>query len=229
MYELLDDTAAQVILARSSGESIRRVAKRIQRPYETVRQAVNSLEEAGYIQYDDGLTVIDDRVREAARQLVAASARVCPPSIEEAYVLPQFADAPFAFSRIDAVYVWTRGGYQVSRNPDDYPLFIAVHDRDLEYWEEFFEQFGLPTALERQPPDVIDGPLQIVLYPQPHLEVTWIEGYPVVSREETIDYMYEHYAHFQSALSMLDRMYDDLESDMIYRESERSANGHGCG
>lgn len=221
MYEMFDDTAAQVVLALDPGDSIRRIAQRIHTPYETVRQAVNALEAAGFVRYDDGLFVTDDRVHDAARQLLAASAHVQPPSIEEAYVIPQFADVPFAFARIDAVYVWTHGGYQVGRTPDDYPLFIAVRDREVGDWHEFLEQFGLPTALERQPPEAIDGPIQIVLDPRSDLEVTWIEGYPVLPREETIAYMREHYAQFQSALSMLDRLYDDLDLEVAYRESER--------
>jgi len=36
--------------------------------------------------------------------------------------------------------------------------------------------------------------------------------------------MREHYAQFQSALSMLDRMYDDLDLDVAYRESEQSGS-----
>jgi len=36
----------------------------------------------------------------------------------------------YAYTGIDAVYVWTRGGYQVARDPEDYPLFIAVHEPD---------------------------------------------------------------------------------------------------
>lgn len=107
VYEVLDETAAQVILAIESGDPIHRVAQRLHTPYETVRQAVNRLEEAGYVHYDEGLSVVDDRVRVAARELVAASAGISSPSIEEAYVLPQFGDWPFAFTRIDAVYVWT--------------------------------------------------------------------------------------------------------------------------
>ena len=70
MYEVLDDTAAQTILAIDSGDSIRRVAHQIQTPYETVRQAVNRLEDAGYVTYDDGLTIVDERVRDAALVLV---------------------------------------------------------------------------------------------------------------------------------------------------------------
>jgi transposase len=45
MYETLDDTAAQIILATERGDSIRRVAQRLHTPYETVRQAVNRLED----------------------------------------------------------------------------------------------------------------------------------------------------------------------------------------
>lgn len=222
MYELMDETAAQALLATEHGDSIRTVAARIQRPYETVRQRVNRLEDAGFVDYDDGLVVTDDRVRDAALELLAASARVNPPTITEAYVLPQFCDRPYAFSRIDAVYVWTQGGYQVSRDPEDYPLFLAVYQEDLPAWEQFFASFGIPTALERQPSEAVAGSLQIVLDPRPELDVEIVDGRPVIPRSETIEYMYDHYAHFQSALSILDRMYDDLDLDEPYRERERA-------
>lgn len=221
MYELFDDMAARILLALEPGDSIRRVAQHLHAPYETVRQAVNRLEGAGYLVYDDGLYLTDEHVRETARDLLATSARLSPPSIEEVYVLPQFGDWPFAFARIDAVYVWTQGGYQVGRNPGDHPLFLAVRERDVEAWQAFFERFGLPTAFERQPREMRDGPIQIVLDPRPNLDIDHVDGYPVVSREETIAYMYEHFAQFQSALSMLGRMYGDLDLDVAYRESER--------
>jgi hypothetical protein len=221
MYEPFDETAAGVILAIDPGDSIQRVAQHLQTPYETVRQTVNQLEDGGFLRYNDGLFVTDDRVREAARDLLASSAAVSSPSIEEAYVLPQFGDWPSAFARIDAVYVWTQGGYQVGRDPDDYPLFLAVREQDVEAWQGFFERFGLPTAFERQPRDALDGPLQIILNSRSELSADHVEGYPVVSRNETIDFMHEHYATFQSALAMLDRMYDDLDLDVAYREDER--------
>ena len=223
MYEVLDDTAARVILVTESGDSIRRVAQHLQTPYETVRQAVNRLEGAGYLQYDDGLSVVDDRVRDAARELVAASANVSPPSIEEAYVIPQFGDWPFAFTRIDAVYIWTQGGYRISRDSTDYPLFLAVREQDVDAWERFFDAFSLPTAFERQPSEEHAGPLQVVLDPQPSLEIDDVEGYSVIPRAQTIEYMREHYAQFQSALAMLDRMYDDLDLGVDYREDKRAS------
>lgn len=65
------------------------------------------------------------------------------------------------------------------------------------------------------------GPLQIVLDPQPSLDIEHVNGYPVIPREETIAYMREHYAQFQSALAMLDRMYEDLDLGVAYKEAER--------
>ena len=224
MYEPFDETAVRVLLAVNPGDSIRTVAQHLHTPYETVRQAVNQLEDAGYLRYDDGLFVTDDRVRKAARDLLATSAAVNPPSIEEAYVLPQFGDWPFAFTRIDAVYVWTQGGYQVGREPDDYPLFLAVREKDVDAWQRFFEQFGIPTGFERRPEDSFEGPLQVVLNERSVLNPDHVEGYPVISRRETIEFMRKHYATFQSALAMLDRMYDDLDLDVSYRESERECS-----
>ena len=49
MYEVIDDTAAQVILAIECGDSIRCVAQHLHTSYETMRQAVNRLEDAGYV------------------------------------------------------------------------------------------------------------------------------------------------------------------------------------
>jgi len=140
-----------------------------------VRQAVNRLEDAGYVHYDDGLSVSDERVRTPhANSSLPAPASA--PSIEEAYVLPQFGDWPFAFTRIDAVYVWTQGGYQVGRDPEDYPLFLAVREQDVDDWEAFFNSFDLPTAFERQLREELDGPLQIVLEPRPSLNIEHVEG-----------------------------------------------------
>ena len=118
--------------------------------------------------------------------------------------------------------MWTQGGYQVGRNPDEYPLFLAVREEDVDAWEAFFESFDLPTAFERQPRSELDGSLQIVLEPRSSLDIDHVEGYPVILRNETIAYMRENYAQFQSAMAMLDRMYEDLDLGVTYRETDRA-------
>lgn len=51
-----------------------RVAQHPHTPYKIVIQAVNRLEDAGYVCYDDGLSVIKDSVRDTAGELVTTTA-----------------------------------------------------------------------------------------------------------------------------------------------------------
>ncbi len=46
-----------------------------------------------------------------------------------------------------------------------------------------------------------------------------VNGRPVLPLQETVAFADEHYAHFQSALDMLDRMYDDIDTDANYRSN----------
>ena len=222
MYSACGERALKTILAIKPGDTIAGVAQKIDENRETIRRTVDRLEAEGYVEYDGGLSVVDHSVRETGLSFLAASSEASPPSISEAYVLPHFAGMDFAYTAIDAVYVWTRGGYQVARDPDDYPLFVAVEKDDLEEWERFFDRFGLPVARERQSVDDVDGPIQIVLELRDDVDAELVDGRPVVPLDETVEFANEHYATFQSALDMLDRMYEEVDTDADYRmESAR--------
>lgn len=216
MFEQCGEAELKTLLAIKTGDPISGVARKIDENRETIRRTVNRLEDAGYVQYDGGLSIVDDTVRETGLAFLAATAAVSPPTISEAYVLPQFAGMEFAYTAIDAVYIWTRGGYQVARDETDYPLFIAIHEADLEDWEEFFERFGIPTAQQRQPADETDGALQIVLELRAQIDAEEVDGRPVIPLSETVAFAREHYATFESALDILGRMYDDLETETDY-------------
>ncbi|AUV84534.1 RNA polymerase subunit sigma-70 (plasmid) [Salinigranum rubrum] len=217
MYEVCGEKELKVILALDPGDSISGVARKIDENRETIRRVVNRIEAAGYVAYDDGLHLIDQTLRDVGLEFLTAAAATSPPSISEAYVLPQFAGMDYAFTAIDAVYVWTRGGYQVARDPADYPLFIAVHESDLNAWTSFFDRFGIPTAEERQPADDLDGAIQVVLEPRPQIDAEMVDGRPVIPLQETVTFANEYYATFESALDMLGRMYDDVDTDAAYR------------
>ncbi|QLH81385.1 helix-turn-helix domain-containing protein [Halosimplex pelagicum] len=217
MYEVCGEKELKVFLAVDSGDSISGVARKIDENRETIRRVVNRLEEAGYVVYDDGLQLVDQTIRDAGLEVLTAAADISLPSISEAYVLPQFAGMEYAFTGIDAVYVWTRGGYQVARDPEDYPLFIAVHESELDAWTEFFDRFGIPTSEERQLTEDLDSAIQIVLEPRSQITAEMVDGRPVIPLQETVAFANEYYATFESALDILGRMYDDVDTDASYR------------
>ena len=217
MFTPCSKKALKTLLAIDPGDSISGVARKIDENRETIRRVVNALEDEGYVEYDRGLTGVDPTVREAGLSFLAASAGVVPPSIHEAYVLPQFAGLEFAYTSIDAVYIWTRGGYQVARDPEDYPLFIAINETDREEWNRFFDRFEIPVAQERPPATDIDQSIQFILEPCATVAKDTVDGRPVIPLQETVEFAREHYATFQSALDMLGRMYDEVEPDTDYR------------
>jgi hypothetical protein len=217
MYTPCSEKALKTLLAVKPGDSISGVARKIDENRETIRRAVNALEDEGYVEYDQGLTVVNTTIREAGLSFLAASAGIVPPTIQESYVLPHFAGLEFAYTSIDAVYIWTRGGYQVARDPDDYPLFIEINEADLPDWERFFNRFEIPVAQERQSANKLSQSVQFVLQPCASVEADTVDGRPVISLQETVEFAQEHYATFQSALDMLGRMYDEIEIATNYR------------
>ena len=216
MYEVCGEKELKVILALKSGDSISGLARKIDENRETIRRVVNRLEAAGFVEYNDGLHLVAEGIRDAGLTFLTAAANLSSPSIPEAYVLPQFAGMEYAYTAIDAVYVWTRGGYQVARNPEDYPLFMAVHESELDAWTAFFDRFEIPASEDRQPTQNVEGAIQVVLDAQSQIEVEMVDGRPVMPLQETVALAPEHYATFESALDMLDRMYDEVNTDATH-------------
>jgi hypothetical protein len=72
---------------------------------------------------------------------------------------------PFAYTKIDAVYVWTH---------DDYPIFIQVADRDVDQWTAFFDEFGIPSRIEERPDATdYDATVSYVLFPTSGSTAIW--------------------------------------------------------
>jgi hypothetical protein len=104
----------------------------------------------------------------------------------------------------------THGGYQIARSHDDYPIFIQVHDQDVERWIAFFEQYGIETAINERPDsDDIDGSIYDVLQPtQDNIERQWVDGNPVFPLEQAIEQMLENRPAYEPALEIIAKEYD---------------------
>lgn len=218
MMEFVDETAAKIVLASSPGDSIRRISRKIDGTYSWVHTWVTRLEAAGFVSRDDGVRIANYEVREQYDRMMASLSRNDPPSIDEAYVVPHFAGLPFAYAQIDAVYVWTHGGYQIARGHDDYPVFVRVNDRHVEQWMAFFDRYGIPTTIgERADPDEYDSSVYYVLFSTTDgVEREWVDGNPVVPLDETVDHMMEFRVNYEPALELLADEYDvdvDAEHD----------------
>jgi DNA-binding Lrp family transcriptional regulator len=206
MIDLMDETAAKIVLAVQRGDSINRVASKIGVSYSWVYDWIKRLEEAEIItNTDSGIQIVDHEMRQQYAEMMAALYSRSTISQEDAYVIPHFAGMEFAYTEIDAAYVWTHGGYQIARSHDDYPVFIEVHDRDIERWIAFFEQFGVETTINERPDaDEVDGNVHYVLYPETDgIDAEWVDGNPVIPLDNAVDQMMENRPAYEPALEII--------------------------
>ena len=210
MIEYVDETAAKIMLVIQPGDSIRRIAQKIDGSYSWVYDWIERLEEAGFIRRDDGVYINDYTVRDCYREMIAGISRSVDPSIDEGYTIPHFAEMPFAYTKIDSVYVWTHGGYQIARGHDDYPIFIQVAERDVDRWTAFFDEFGIPSTIEDRPdPTDYTETVSYVLFPTTSgITREWVDGNPVIPLDETIEHMREYRVNYEPALEMIAEEYD---------------------
>jgi DNA-binding Lrp family transcriptional regulator len=211
MIELLDATAAKIVLATQREDSINRIASKIDVSYSWVYDWIERLEDADIIAItDNGIQIVDHEMRQRYAEMVAAVYSRDTISQEDAYVIPHFASMEFAYTEIDAAYVWTHGGYQIARSHDDYPVFIDVHDRDIERWVGFFQRFGVDATVDERPDaSDIDGNVHYVLYPKTDgIDVEWVDGNPVIPLDDAVEQMLEHRAAYEPALESIAEEYD---------------------
>jgi len=211
MIELMDATAAKIVLAVQRGDSINRVASKIDVSYSWVYDWTERLEDAKIIATaDSGIQIVDHEMRQQYAEMMAALYSRDTISQEDAYVIPHFAGMEFAYTEIDAAYVWTHGGYQIARGHDDYPVFIEVHDRDVERWIAFFQQFGVDTTINERPDaSDVDGNVHYVLFPKTDgIDAEWVDGNPVIPLDDAVDQMMENRPAYEPALEIIADEYD---------------------
>lgn len=171
---------------------------------------------------DNGIQIVDHEMRQQYAEMMASLYSRDTLSQEDAYVVPHFAGMVFAYTEIDAAYVWTHGGYQIARGHDDYPVFIEVHDRDVERWIAFFQQFGVDTTINERPDaGDADGNVHYVLFPKTDgIDAEGVDGNPVIPLDDAVDQMMETRPAYESALEIIADEYDrDIDA------SHHSATG----
>ncbi|OYR94873.1 hypothetical protein DJ71_01815 [Halorubrum sp. E3] len=207
----MDATAAKIVLSVQRGDSINRIASKIDVSYSWVYDWIERLDDAKIIaNTDNGIQIVDHEMRQQYAEMMAALYSRDTISQEDAYVIPHFAGMEFAYTEIDAAYVWTHGGFQIARNHDDYPVFIEVHDRDVERWIAFFQQFGVDTTINERPDaSEVNGNVHYVLFPKTNdIDAEWVDGNPVIPLDDAIDQMMENRPAYEPALEIIADEYD---------------------
>jgi transposase len=224
VIDYVDSTAAKIILAANDGDSIRRIAQKIDGTYSWVYTWIERLEEVGVVERADGIRVTAPEVRERYAQLMEVISQQIPTTVDEAYVIPHFAGMDFAYAKIDAVYVWTHGGYQIARGGDAYPVFMRINEADVDQWQSFFNRYNIPSVVGERDDTVVNDTASSIYYSvypaSESLTCEWVKGNPVIPLSETVEYIQEYPWNFEPALEMIVNEYDIEIDDIGYAPAQ---------
>jgi len=137
-------------------------------------------------------------------------------NIARSYDLLKEAGMHYALTGPDAVFFWTKGGYQVDRFFGFYPIHLKVERMNLERWEGFFSSRRQRFHVKDQPVKQTFFSVFYVLYPMVDFKFEEVNGFCVIPLKETVEFCQRNIYSYEPALEMLDEMYDlDLKIRFI--------------
>jgi len=105
----------------------------------------------------------------------------------------------YCFTKTDSVFIWTKGGYNIARFKDYYPIFIKLKKDNLNIFKEYCKKLNLKIESKKG----IFYSIEIL----EDFEISYLDKIPVDSLDSTIKFMKKYIYNFQPALEMIDEMY----------------------
>ena len=205
MFELINPYIAKILVSAKDGDSIRSISKKIQESYGWTYKWVLELENIGAIARKKQEVYInkDNRFYKYAAKFVKDSLS-SNLRLNDAYLLPNLTGLEYIFIGIDAVFIWTKGGYNIGRSKNSYPIFIDVLENDKTEWQKYFSKLNIRYTLKNERKKGI----YFVISFSGAVEKEYCEGVPVLPLAKTIEWAKKYSFNFQPALEMLDEMYN---------------------
>jgi hypothetical protein len=136
----------------------------------------------------------------------------------KAYSFLSETKLPYALTGVDAVYVWTHGGYNVDRFFGFYPIHIKVKKSDAAKWRSLLAGKGWKSFLYGEEPRETLFGLFFILYPEEKIRFDKVENMSVNPLKATVEFCRKNVFSFEPALEMLDEEYK-LGLGVEYKET----------
>ena len=116
----------------------------------------------------------------------------------------------YCFTKTDAAFIWTKGGYNIARYKDYYPIFIKVKEDQLATFREYCKKLNLKINSKKG----IFYSVEVLN----QFKISRLDSIPVDSLNETIGFMKKNIYNFQPALEMIKEMYGE-KLNIKYKEA----------
>ena len=206
--DLINPYVIKIIIAARKKDSIRAISQRIKVSYGWTYKWMQALAKEGVFTVTKTKCIINER-NEFYKKTMQYIKEVLTRDISFYYNVLNILGVTYCFTKTDAVFVWTKGGYNIARYKQFYPVFIKVKAADKEIFENYCKKLRLRIKKKK-------GIFYDLTYADQISKVT-VDGMPADPLEETIGFMEKNSYNFQPALEMIKEMYNK-KIEVKYKE-----------
>ena len=210
--EVINQYILKILIAARPRDSIRAIAMRIKVSYGWTHKWMQSLIRIGAFSAVKNRVILQEK-HPFYQDTMGYVKRVFGQDVSFYYNVLEFFGIAYAFTKTDAVFVWTKGGYNISRSRDFYPVFIKIASADKELFDFYCKKIGAQVNSDQ---GVFFRPEYVS-----KVKFELCDGVPVDSLQETIKFMRQNIYNFQPALEMTREMYHEGPK-IKYQEAARA-------
>ncbi|MEK6974677.1 MAG: hypothetical protein AABW41_05585 [Nanoarchaeota archaeon] len=209
VIDLINPHMLKILIAARNKDSINSISNRIGLSYGWTYKWVRELADIGVFRLTR-MNVYLNQKNEFYRKTLKFIRNTLGNNVSFYYESLRLFGIRYCFTKTDSVYIWTKGGYNISRYRGFYPIFIkvAVEDRDL--FEEYCKKLKLSINTKK-------GIFYEVFYLD-KFEFEYCDDIPVDSLQSTIFFMKQNIYNFEPALEMIKEVYNK-KLDVKYKEA----------
>lgn len=196
--EVINPYVLKIFIAARREDSIRAISKRINLSYGWTYKWIQDLEELGAFKLTRMKTYLNEN-NEFYKKTLKYANGVLSNDVRFYYNALALFGITYCFTKTDAVFIWTKGGYNIARYKEFYPIFIKIKAKDKELFEGYCKKLSLSANKKAG-----------IFYQVAYLDefyIDYCDGIPVDSLEETIHFMKKNIYNFEPALEMIKEMY----------------------
>lgn len=195
---IINPHTISILIAAREKDSINAISRRISLSYGWTHKWINDLAKAGVFKLTR-MRVYLNKDSEFYKLTLSYIKDTLGKNITFYYEALRLFGIKYCFVQTDSVFIWTRGGYNISRFKDFYPIFISVAKKDKEIFEDYCKKLGLHINKDKG-----------IFYQVTYLEdfkFAYVDNTPVESLEDTISFMEKNRYNFEPAIEMINQIY----------------------
>jgi predicted transcriptional regulator len=195
--EMLNPYVLKILISLRKEDSISSISKRINLSYGWTNKWVNELIKEGILKEKWRGVILNEK--SGSYHKVISFIKENLNDISFYYSALQLFGIGYCFTKTDAVYLWTEGGYNIARYREYYPIFIKVKKKDYPLFLDYCKKLGLKINSSRgvfYVVEVLDS-----------FESVKKNDFFVESLNKTIEFMQANIYNFEPALEMIKEKY----------------------